>query len=144
MGITTRRTLVVFGALLLATLAFTGYRLAASWSNLGSTMGGIAVPRSSGSGGSQPADPPRMRSATDNTASELSPAPNPAAPEREAIQTDLSQQALELRWQLRDALAQDPELLASLDEMLEEPDQDILRENLELLRDAFLTDLSDE
>lgn len=54
---------------------------------------------------------------------------------------DLDTEIAELKRELAVELRDDPELLASLDEMFDESDEEVLRENLILLREAFLSDV---
>ena len=128
------RSLPLVALLFAGLVAFGGFRFWQGWNELGDTFGGIGE-----------RTPERPSPSTDDSAApeggedprDTSDRPMPAGTDAD---TDPREEALALRRELSRVLVNDPELFASLDEMFDEPDEELLRENLTLLREAFLTE----
>ena len=144
MQLTRNRITVAIGAIVLVVLAFWGYQFSRSVGNLGQMLGGSEAPAPPGPYNDVPySDAPGSSTAEGAQISESVPeiarpgSADTTAADR-ADPADLRQEVLEVRREVSRVLVNDPELLASLDELFDEPDEDILRENLEILREAFL------
>lgn len=134
---------ILIGTPVVALVAFWGYQLSQSWSNLGQIVDSVNAP--------EPISPERAAApeaenavsvgALSGRASPEFPAADPNAPtSSSASPAELRQEIFELRRELSRVLIDDQELYASLDEMFEVEDEDLLRDNMQILRETFLSD----
>jgi hypothetical protein len=134
--LTGKNKILAIGAVILVLLGIWGYQMARTLGNFGQLLGGADAP---GNGVDENPrgsvlEPEGARPVITDVTVTVTDTAEPV---------DLRQEVLEVRREVSRVLVNDPELYASLDELFDETDEDRLRENLQILREAFLSDSAD-